>query len=66
MILAQSVPEIYSSEAVGGVVFGPFASVDSFRLEVHSDVISAVPVEPTGVKASVKFSDSRSNRSRDT
>ena len=38
---------------------------DDFRPEVGSDVISGAVVEPTGVKISVKHSDSRSNRSRD-
>ena len=32
---------------------------------MHSDVISGVVVDPTGIKVPVKFGDSRSNRSRD-
>ena len=37
----------------------------SFRLEVASDVISGVFVDPTSLKVRVKFGDSRSNHSRD-
>ena len=65
MILAQTVHEIYSSEAVGGVIFGPFSNVDDFRPEAYSDVISGVVIESTGVKVHVKFGDSRSSQSRD-
>ena len=65
-ILAQTVLEIYNSEAVGGVIFDRFSNVDNFRPEVDSDVISGVViVDPTGVKIRVKFGDSRSNHSRD-
>ena len=48
-----------------GVILDHFSNVDNFRPEVHSDVISGVIVDPTGVKVRVKFVDSRSNRSRD-
>ena len=39
--------------------------MNNFRPEVHSDVISGVLVDPTGMKVRVKFGDSRSNHSRD-
>ena len=45
VILAQTVDEIHSSEAVGCVNFGPFSNTNSFRQEVHSDVISGVVVD---------------------
>ena len=65
MILAQTIHEIYSSEAVVCGIFDRFSNVDNFRPEEDSDVISGVVVDPTGMKVCVKFSDSRSNRSRD-
>ena len=65
MILSQTVHEIYSSEAVRGVIFGPFPSVDNFRPKVPSDVISDAFVDPSDVKVRVKFGDPRSNRSPD-
>ena len=65
MILAQTVHEIYSSEAVGCVIFGPYSNVDNFRPEVRSDVISGGVVDPTSLKVRVKYGDSGSNRSRD-
>ena len=46
-------------------MFGRFSNADNFRPEVHSDVISGVVVDPTGVKVRAKLDDSRSNRSRD-
>ena len=46
-------------------MFGCSLNADNFRSEVHSDVISGVFVDPTGVKAHLKFDDFRSNRSRD-
>ena len=55
----------FYAEAVEGVIFGRFSNVDNFRPEVHSDVISRVAVDPTGLKARVKFGDYRSNHSRD-
>ena len=50
------------------MIFGRFSNVDNFWPEVlvHSDIISGVVVDPTFVKASVKFGDSMSNHSRDT
>ena len=45
---------------VGGVIFGRFSNVDNFRLEVRSDDISGVVVDPVSVKVSVKLGDSRS------
>ena len=45
--------------------YQPFFKFDNFRPEVHNDVISGVSVDPTGVKAHVKFDDSRSKSSRD-
>ena len=65
VILAQTVQEIYSSEAVGFGIFDRFLNFDNCQLEVVSDVISGVVIDPTGVKVRVKFGDSRSNRSRD-
>ena len=65
MILALTVLDIYSSEAVEFGIFGPFSNVNKFRPEVRSDVISGVFVDPAGVNAQVKFGDSKSNRSRD-
>ena len=44
--------------------FSAVSNVDNFRLQVDSDVVSGVVVDPTGVKIPVKFGDSRSNRSR--
>ena len=58
--------ETLPEEAVGGVIFGPFSNVNNFRPAIYNDVISCVVVnQPMGVKVSVKFGDSRSNRSRD-
>ena len=37
------------------VIFGRFSNVDSFRPEADCDVISLVVVDPTGMKARVKF-----------
>ena len=48
------------SEAAFSTIFQ-----NNFRLEVVSDVISGVVVDPTDMKVRVKFGDSRSNRSRD-
>ena len=42
-----------------------FWNVDNFRSEVYSDVVSGMAIDPTDMKALVKFGDSRSNRSRD-
>ena len=53
------------SETVGGGIFNRFVNFNNCQLEVVSDVISGVVVDPTGMKASVNFGDSRSNRSRD-
>ena len=52
-------------EAVGGDIFGSLSNVDNFRLEVYADIVSGTVVDPTGMKAHVKFGDSMSNRSRD-
>ena len=43
--------------------FRPFLNFDNFRPEEYREVISIVVTEPTGVKVSVKFVDTRSNRS---
>ena len=51
-------------EAVCGGIFDGFFR-GSFRPDVVSDVISGVVVDPTDVKISAKFCDSRSNCSRD-
>ena len=51
-------------EAVGVGVSTIFFQ-DNFRPEVASDVVSDAVVEPTGMKVSLKFGDSRSNFSRD-
>ena len=61
MLLALTVLATYSSEAVGFGIFCPFSNVDNFRPEAYSDVISGVVVDPTDVKVSVKFGNSRSN-----
>ena len=45
------------------MIFSRFSNVDNFRPEIDSDIISIVVVDPTDVKAHVKFGDSRSNRS---
>ena len=65
MILNLTVLEIYSSEAIGFGIFDRVFNFDNCQTEVVSDVISGMVVDPTGVKARVKFDDSRSNRSRD-
>ena len=52
-----------SPEAVGGVIFGLFLNVDKYQLEVNSDVIYDVFIDPIGVKVHVKFGDSQSNHS---
>ena len=59
MLLAQTVHEIYTSEAVRGVIFGPFSKVDNFRPEVCSDFISGMVVDPMCVKVLIKVGDSR-------
>ena len=46
-------------EAVGSGIFDRFWNVHNFRPEEYSDVISGVVVDTTGVKAPVKFGDSR-------
>ena len=38
---------------------------NNFQPEVVSDIISSVAVEQVGMDACIKFSDPRSNRSRD-
>ena len=53
------------SKAVRSCIFGRFSNFDKCRSEVAGDVKSGVVIDPTGVKALVKFGDSRSNRSRD-
>ena len=65
VILSQTVYEIYSGEAVVCDIFDRILNFDNCQLEVVSDVISGMVVDPTGVKVPVKFGDSRSNRSRD-
>ena len=65
MILAQTVLVIYNSEAIGCGILGRFSNIGNFRPEAHSDVISSVVVDPTGVKVPIKFCGSKSNRSRD-
>ena len=63
MILAKNLSRETSPEAVVGVIFGRFSNVDSCRLEVDSDVISSMVVDPTGVTVRVKYGDTRPNRS---
>ena len=65
MILALTILEIYSSEAVEFSIFDRLLNFDNCQPEVVSDVISGVVVDSTGVKVRVKFGDSRLNRSRD-
>ena len=57
-------PEM-SPEAVRYGIFDRFSSVDNFRPEGASDVISGVIVDPASMGDPVKFGDSKSNRSRD-
>ena len=64
MIAPGPGPPRFLVEAVGGVIFVPYSNVDNFRPEVHMDVISGVSVDSTGMKARVKFGDSRSKCSR--
>ena len=45
--------------------FSVHSNVNNFRQEVFNDVVSSVVVDLTGVKVPEKFSDSRSNLSRD-
>ena len=48
-----------------GPIVGRFSNADNVRPEVHSDIISGVVVDPTGLKVHAKFDAFRSNRSRD-
>ena len=45
--------------------FGRFSTVDNFRLEVYSDVMSGAIVDLTGKVCVKKIGDSRSHSSRD-
>ena len=65
MILSQTVHEIYNSEAVRCGIFDRFLNFDKCQPEAVSDVISGMVAELADMKVRVKFSDSRSNRSRD-
>ena len=65
MILAQTGHEIYNSEPVAFGIFACFLNFDNCQPEAVSDAISGAVVEPTGMKAHIKFGDSRSNRSQD-
>ena len=59
MILSQTVHEIYSSEVVVCSIFDRYLNFDNCQLEIVGDVISSMVVDPTGVKARVKFGDYR-------
>ena len=66
MILARTVHEIYSSEAVVYGIFDRSLNFDDCQLEVVSDVISGMVDQGVGLDVCVNFGDSRSNRSQDT
>ena len=55
MILAQTVHEIYSCEAVGCGIIARFLNFDSNQLEVFSDVISGKANQDVGVDVCVKI-----------
>ena len=66
MILAQTVHEVqYKAAKPSDAAFSTVLNFDNFQPEVRSNGISGAVVDPAGVKAHVKFGDSRSNRSRD-
>ena len=52
-------------KAVGSGIVDRFSNFDNCQSEEAGDVISGVAVNPAGVKARVKFGDSRSNHSQD-
>ena len=55
MILAQTVFEIYNSEAVGGGIFACFINFDNYQPEVLSDVISGMAVQDVGMDVCANF-----------
>ena len=59
--LSRKIPH----EAVSCGIFDRFLNVDNFQPEVHSDVLSGMVVDPTGMKVPVNFGVSRSKCSRD-
>ena len=65
MVLAHTVHEIYSCEAVGFAIFARFLNFDNCKPKAVSDVISGVAVGPMGVKVRGQCGYSRSNHSRD-
>ena len=60
MLLAQTVYEIYSSEAVGFSIFTRFFSnFNNYQPEVVSDVISGTADQDVGMDICTNFGDSR-------
>ena len=59
VILAQTVLEIYSSEAVGCGIFDRFLNFDNCQLEVVSDVISAIADQDGRMDVCANFGDFR-------
>ena len=58
MILAQTILEVYNSEAVDGGIFDRFV-FDNFQPEIVSEVISGMAVQFVGTDVCVSFCDSR-------
>ena len=59
MILAQTVHEIYSTEAVGCSIFDRFLNIDNCQPEVVGEVISGMADQDVGMDVCVNFCDSR-------
>ena len=59
MILAQTVHEIYSSEADGFGNFVRYLTFDNCQLQVVGDVISSTADQDVGMDVYASFGDSR-------